>query len=60
MPRLQSKAHDTKIFENHLNTVMLVFIGVLSDEYLCAKVSVIFSVFLHFFISQINYQQHKG
>ena len=37
------KHKDAKIFENHLNPVMLVFIGklplsVLSDEYPCARV----------------------
>ena len=40
------KHKDAKIFENHLNPIMLVFIGycfpwVLSDEYPCARVSVI-------------------
>ena len=34
----------TQIFEKPLNPVMLVFSGVLSDEYPCDRVSVIFQV----------------
>ena len=53
---------NTKSFENHLNPVMLVFIGKLSlsDEYPHASVSVFFSAFLHHFCDeQISHQQPK-
>ena len=56
---------NTKIVENHLNPVMLVFIGKLSLSTL-RWVPIFqglshFSGFLHcFFIGQIGHQQHKG
>ena len=49
---------DAKIFENHFNTVIVLFIGVLSDEYPCARVSIIFHSLHNFCIGQIsNHQQ---
>ena len=59
------KHMDAKIIENPLNPVMLVFIGklfwsIFSDEYLCARVSVILQVFASFRIGQISLQQHRG
>ena len=45
-----SKAQLRKIFQNHLNPVMLVLIGKFSDEYPYARVSVIFQVFLYNFV----------
>ena len=54
--------HSTKlrlrIFENHLNHVVLVFI----DEYRYARVSVIFQFFCNYFvlINKISHHQHNG
>ena len=53
------------MIEKYLNPVMLVFIGYISleysDEYPCAKVSVIFfSFFASLCDGQISYQQHHG
>ena len=51
-------------FLNHLNPVMLVFIGLLllsiSDEYPYARVSIIFQLFCIIFYGKISHQQHKG
>ena len=60
-----SKANEAKIFENHLNPVMLVFIRLLSLSTLrwipiCQGFSN-FSAFLHHFVSaNLSHQQHKG
>ena len=67
-----SNAEDTLVqstrtlsfFENHLNPVLLIFIGelllkqVLSDKYPYARLSIIFRVFASFCIGQISHQQH--
>ena len=46
-----AKAQGRNDFQNHLDPVMLAFIGepqyVLSNGYPCSRVSVIFHVFLH-------------
>ena len=45
---LSSKARGRKEFLKHLSPVMLVFIGVLSDNYPCARLSVIFTFLPHY------------
>ena len=58
-----SKAQECKDFKNHLNPVMLVFIGKLLLSSLrwvpYARVSVIFRFFASFCIGQISQQQRK-
>ena len=54
---------NAKIFENHLNPVMCVFIGQLSlsDEYPFARIFGDFSdSFALFCIGGISFQQHEG
>ena len=53
------KREGAKIFGNHLNPVMLVCIGVLSDEYPCLPGFPSFSSFFaSFSIGKISHQQH--
>ena len=56
------KHKDAKIFESHLNRHIGIHgsCGVFSDEYPCARVSVIFfRFFASFSIGQIRHQQHE-
>ena len=55
------KHRDAKLFENHLNPVILAIVRLVSDKYPCARVSMIFQFFSSFCIIKVySRQQHKG
>ena len=56
----RNKSKDAKIFENHLNPVMLVFIGKPSLSTHVPGFQSFFSVFASFCNDQISHQQQKG
>ena len=55
---------NAKTFEYRLNLTMLYSLEgsrwVISDEYPCAMISIIFRGFASFCIGQISHMQHKG